>query len=471
MTEVKRPLPPDVLAALGTYSAETFGKVTSFDGRDLRGCDFDGVSAFEPSWHNGAVMWFLAYQLGFAGADLAGATFRGARLDGWYFSHATLERAVFDGARLRKTDFYGARLAGASFAGATLTKNTFMQADLTSADFTGASVRACSFDEARLGGASLRDTILHGVSFTGADVAGLDVTGARFNDVWLGGATDLNAMHAEWIIVGDERFQEHLEGERARRGLRAAAQFETSAAFRWDEAGIGWRCEPELVPSGQRELERLLARRAEAPFAGVRLSRAAIEWLIARRGEETPVALDLRGADLSQLYLWGLPLRGLVAGLRAEAWDAATPEERERLAAHLEGSEVSDLAGAVLGGAHLEGAHLIGTLDGADVSHAHLSGAQIKPSSARGARFDGASADGINAFMLREDLGGSSWRGASLVGARFFNAKLIGADFRDATLTGANFHDAKLDGADFTGADLTGADFTRASTEGTIFPQ
>jgi len=93
--------------------------------------------------------------------------------------------------------------------------------------------------------------------------------------------------------------------------------------------GQPWRIEPEIGAERQAELA---ARRAIAPdvargiypFAGMRLERADVEWLLATheegRGPVDPfderhadrVGLDLRGADLSYARLHNLPLAGIV---------------------------------------------------------------------------------------------------------------------------------------------------------------
>jgi hypothetical protein len=100
----------------------------------------------------------------------------------------------------------------------------------------------------------------------------------------------------------------------------------------WKEQGQPWRTEPEVDPE---RLQQLMVSQATLPdiekgiypFKGVGLSRADIEWLVAMQQETTgqhpghPAGgqkhpgLDLRGADLSQINLSGLPLAHLRAGL------------------------------------------------------------------------------------------------------------------------------------------------------------
>lgn len=385
-----------------------------------------------------------------ARANLAGASFRAANVNGARFLHADLTRAVFDAARIHKCDFGYALLTGASCVDARISRADFYQTELSDADFTRATFLAVHFHKARLRATSLRETALKLVSFSGMALDGLDVTGARFDDVMFSECAGIEEMRADWILVGDDVFHERLDGARARAWLRAAALFHTGAAVRWTEAGQKWRREPELVPPGQRTLEALLARNSEAPFAGQRLTRAAVEWLIARAGADGG-PLDLRGADLRHIYLDGLPLRGLLGGMTTEAWSAASADERERLCARFDGANftAAKLEDAQMVGADFTNTFLRGSLDRADFSSAILTGATVQPHSAWDTCFTGVSAQGLDASFA--DLRGSNWRNASLVGARF--------------------HYAKLDGADFTGADLRDATFEGASTEGARFAE
>lgn len=403
--------------------------------QDLHAYSFDGLNVRETL---------------FTRSNLAGASFRNANVNGAQFYHATMAQAVFGTAHVHKVEFYHTSLTAASFLDASISRTDFLDADLSQVDFARASMYGVWFRATQVSNASLRDAVLKRVHFSAMDLTGLDVTGARFDDVWFDDITGLEGIRAEWILVGDELFHERLEGEHALAWLRAAAQLNRIAHVRWSNAGQPWREEPELVPSGQRKLEALLDANTAAPFAGTRLTRAAIEWLIARR-LPTEGGVDLRGADLHGLHLGGLPLQGLIGSLTASQWASATPAERQRSTAQCHGTSFqgAHLEDALLVGVDLTEANLSGHLDRADFSYATLLDATVSPVSAHGACFDYATANGIDAAFA--DLRGSTWRNASLVGARF--------DF------------AKLDGADFTGADLRDATFRGASAEGTRFTE
>lgn len=151
-----------------------------------------------------------------------------------------------------------------------------------------------------------------------------------------------------------------------------------------------WRTKPEIDGTRQQYLaERRvfepIIEEGIYPFKGVPLDRADVEWLLATHssggmvgpvnwddgGQRQREGLDLRGAELPNVDLSGLPLARLHAGLDGGAeYDSTTlgGGQRERAAMRM--------PGAILNYAHLEGARL---------SNAHMEGV-----TARQARFNGA---------------------------------------------------------------------------------
>ena len=128
----------------------------------------------------------------------------------------------------------------------------------------------------------------------------------------------------------------------------------------WKAQGEPWRTEPEIEP----ERQKYLAERRSIipdiwkgiyPFKDIKLNRADIEWLLATHesgGVQGPVdwsdtsqrehqGLDLRGADLREAYLHGLPLACLLGGLKANEWLQASKEQRRMAAIHLESANLS----------------------------------------------------------------------------------------------------------------------------------
>lgn len=222
----------------------------------------------------------------------------------------------------------------------------------------------------------------------------------------------------------------------------------------WQARGQLWRSEPEIPEARQRALARQRrvqpdVTRGAYPFAGMRLSRADVEWLLATHdGERGPVdwsdpsqrgrdGLDLRGADLHEADLSGLPLARLSGGLPEDGWRNASAEQLAAARLHLER--------AILSGAHLEGA----ILEGAHLEEARLSGAHLEEANLSFAYLEGA-------YLPEAHLEGASLIGASLVGANLADAHLEGAVLRHATLSGAELFAAHLEGAKLRAATLAG---------------
>ncbi len=106
------------------------------------------------------------------------------------------------------------------------------------------------------------------------------------------------------------------------------------------------------------------------------LSQKLIDWKDESQRERK--GLDLRGTDLSQADLSGLPLTCMLGGLKVT--DPATDEQRNMAAVRLEKAHLyaTHLQGAHLYGAQLQGANLRETrLQGASLSRAELDGVHL----------------------------------------------------------------------------------------------
>lgn len=144
-----------------------------------------------------------------------------------------------------------------------------------------------------------------------------------------------------------------------------------------DKVTFSWRIEPEIDAERQKFLAERLAggldiSRGSYPFQSVKLNRADVEWLLARhengRGpvdwneaqQRGRLGLDLRGADLRQANLRGLPLARIRGGLTRGEWSKATREQRDAAGIHLEGADLTEahLEGAILRGAHMRSTKL-----------------------------------------------------------------------------------------------------------------
>jgi uncharacterized protein YjbI with pentapeptide repeats len=200
------------------------------------------------------------------------------------------------------------------------------------------------------------------------------------------------------------------------------------------------------------------------PFAGVTLTRADLEWLLATHesyGYSGPVdwrypdqrlrpGLNLCGAILSGEDLYDMPLAGMRGGLshdeaerflilKSRATGVPPPTEaeivayQERFAIHLEGA---NLEGASLDSANLAGAHL----EGANLTRAYIQGTRFDGAYLQGAILIGATADEathLDDAILSDNKHGSvaladiAWNGANLRYVRWEQVRILGDEHRD----------------------------------------
>jgi hypothetical protein len=164
----------------------------------------------------------------------------------------------------------------------------------------------------------------------------------------------------------------------------------------WTSQGMPWRTEPEIPVERQSYLtERRMVQpdivTGIYPFRDetgrVALTRADVEWLLAshedERGplhpgqEQTRPGLDLRGADVSDTDLHGLPLMSMRGSL---TWDEAGPEQTDVVEPATMRCERTNLQRADLSGAQLRQGHL----QDADLRHATLLQAELYGADLRG---------------------------------------------------------------------------------------
>jgi hypothetical protein len=161
----------------------------------------------------------------------------------------------------------------------------------------------------------------------------------------------------------------------------------------WKAGGQSWRTEPEIDLDRQKYLAE---RRSITPniekgvysFKDIKLSRADVEWLLATHksgdiegavdwsdeDQRQRKGLDLRGANLRQANLSGLPLARIRGGLEEYGeWKNASVEQRNMAAVQLQGASLmyAQLQGAYLREAELQEAYLWrAQLQGAYLRHA-----------------------------------------------------------------------------------------------------
>ncbi len=257
----------------------------------------------------------------------------------------------------------------------------------------------------------------------------------------------------------------------------------------WRQQGQAWRSEPEIDAERQRELatRRALAvnvARGVFPFAGMRLTRADVEWLLATHedglgpvswsdaAQHTRPGLDLRGADLRGVNLRRLPLAKAIGGIAG-----ATNAQRDAAIVHLEDADLRDahLEGADLRSARLDGALMNGAYGSeAQLSHAYLPRVNLRGAHFEAANFRNAHMERANlnaAYLEHAELSGARLQGSTLSeahaeGASFGGARLEGATLRKAHFEWTRFYGAHLENASLSETHLHGAQLRRAHLEG-----
>jgi uncharacterized protein YjbI with pentapeptide repeats len=123
-----------------------------------------------------------------------------------------LEKAVFDGADLRKADITGAHLQGASFENARLQSASLVGAQLQGASLTGAQLQGASLEGAQLQGASLLGVYLQGASLRDAELQGVPFDGSLLSGTSLEGAQLQGASFLGALLQGASLERAQLQG-------------------------------------------------------------------------------------------------------------------------------------------------------------------------------------------------------------------------------------------------------------------
>jgi len=215
----------------------------------------------------------------------------------------------------------------------------------------------------------------------------------------------------------------------------------------WKAQDQPWRTEPEI----DAERQKYLAERRNItpdieygiyPFKDIQLSRADMEWLLAMHesgGIFGPVdwndesqrqreGLDLRGANLRQANLSGLPLARIRGGLTVEESLVATGEQRDRAALLANEAYLTEAQGAYFTGAQLQEANFAGAqLQKADLTGAQLQEANLSWAQLQGAHLTEAQLDGTNLADI--ELSDTKGIGPQLVDVQWGNTNLSVVDW------------------------------------------
>jgi uncharacterized protein YjbI with pentapeptide repeats len=141
----------------------------NFDGAaltsaDLRSADF-GSSTFRDATLAGTKL----AKARFHQADVSGADFTRANLEGAEFYRAKAAGTIFTEANLRGAVMHVLAAPGANFAKADAGEAQLLMADLSGADLSGANFSGANLESANLRGANLQLTRLSGASWKDAD--------------------------------------------------------------------------------------------------------------------------------------------------------------------------------------------------------------------------------------------------------------------------------------------------------------
>lgn len=93
------------------------------------------------------------FQADFAGLEVQGRNYGGARLRQAEMSLAVMNRTNFAGADMRDVEAYGAVLSGGNFSGTDLTNASMVGAYLEGSNFAGAKLEGTNFSGASMAGA------------------------------------------------------------------------------------------------------------------------------------------------------------------------------------------------------------------------------------------------------------------------------------------------------------------------------
>ncbi|MCD2157873.1 pentapeptide repeat-containing protein [Rhodococcus cerastii] len=147
---------------------------TQLGGVDFTKAQFRRVNAHEILAPSGNFSAVTITDSDFGDADLAGATFAEARIQGnTTFADTDLDGVVFDRAVIDGVDLPDTDLEGASFAKARIQGNTtFARAKAKGASFAGAVFNSVDLTAAKLVGADFTGATLTAVNLTRADLSG-----------------------------------------------------------------------------------------------------------------------------------------------------------------------------------------------------------------------------------------------------------------------------------------------------------
>jgi hypothetical protein len=184
----------------------------------------------------------------FAGAQMQGASLNRTQLQGAFLNYARLDGASLFGAKLQGVSAFRLGLRGAELYQAVLDGAFLAQAELQGAWLRGVMLRGAELDAAYMDGASLVDAQLQGASLKGVELHGMSLQGAF---VWR-----INPQSLQGALINPEALQGALiDGPQPQAkylGLDCPSDFSTAEPCDWTEGSYAaLKKSIEEVPAGQ----------------------------------------------------------------------------------------------------------------------------------------------------------------------------------------------------------------------------
>ncbi len=281
----------------------------------------------------------------FTRAILDGTTFSGhdryygrrpqlPALPGCVFAHASLRKAIFNGATLVSPDFHNADLRDSTFSNCTLESPNFRNANLQKASLLGSKLMDANFTSASLQGANFANADLTKACFDGADMAGCNLRGAQLSGVDFSQAKNYRPEAAAGGSVGPALTELDSLAQHARR-IHISFRILTGKSDDGEEASVdtnglkhGWglRLPPSLQtgfqrhPSGQTISSALIQLANLVGNLKVRFETVEVESTKSPKG----------GKELRELATTGISEAFAQAIPAAEELTAATKTWREQ---------------------------------------------------------------------------------------------------------------------------------------------
>jgi uncharacterized protein YjbI with pentapeptide repeats len=400
------------------------------------------------------------------GGTLTDCNFASADLSDAQIAPSVFVRADFSQANMSRVHASGATFESAIFVDANLHRADLRKASLLRADLRNANLREAVLSDADLTGANVDGADFQDAVLTAANLAGLDVSkaknfkppvvrvaGPKLLELAAATVSAKEFMSSAEVDLGTGEFALLAVGVRSGRvaatstyrregnevhdrfpaptfeqGLLNLADRWTNSTLRLDSV----QAKGSKTIRGQKLLD--LATEAWAEAFGVAVLSPA--QLKAQRDEQETAAWRERDDLMQKIRKEG-----------PEVWNSLDYRLRDRI----------DLQGIDLSGADLTKLSLWGrSVKGASFAGSNLKSAELWNAELQNVVFTGANLE--NCSFQNSKLNSTTFRDANLSNANLVNTKLLGVDFTGATLKDASFDKAQFDHTTIFPADFNPPD-------------